>query len=1011
MEKMLKRKSSKTSLGLTQRAVMRFSDCVHTIKRCILGVCQCWPRLDELIEGHLDYQYQQVAYMIDRAFAGKASQAIMMLVVGTVNVVLAGFMYSVICWEYADWPDDPREEDSIIPYIEGVWHSWTFMADPGTHSDADRPASRMIAAVITICGIFFFAMVLGLVVDVIRDKMDSLRQGKSKIAEEYHVLCLGWTQQSIPIIEELCLAKESEGGGVIAILAERSKEYMETELSMQLPPRKRYGTRIVIRNGSPLLVNDLLRVGAHRAKAVLILAPVSAGPNEADANTVRAVLTLKTIPGMLRGFILAEVRDIDNEPLVRTVCDEQVEIVVSHDMIGRLMVMSVRQPGLAKVYEALLGFEGDEFYIEEWPEVVGEAFGDLQLFFPDAVPIGIITAEEEYLLDPPSGRRVLEGEQIVVIAADKNSYWPEERQAVAFEPPPARCENEAFVEKILICGWRRDVREILKMLDKIAQQGSEVHMITHCVPVAQREKALLEDGFHVGELRNVRLVHHFGNTSVRRQLDKLPLETFTSGMIFAESAFELDPMYADSHSLATLLLLRDIQVARVIDTEVSTVGPDMVFKKLSSVDRLAEDLHAHGAMLRCPVVCEILSPQTQATISQSKQLSSLSDFCQTNRLIAQVMAMITEERAVKRLLDQLLGCYSANIAVVPAERYAKSEERVSFYQLSQRASCYNEVLLGYQQRNTLGRTVLNPPNKEKPYRWDQFDFAVLQSQEDIECASLGLSSTGSVQLRMRANVRQSTQRLMAGATADDELASNTFVGVYSKKDQSDFSSEDPRLEIHQTPSVGDNLPSDKPPEDLSSQVEGISKRISQILGTVGDGSQEDFPVITHTYSSEYTTGEQTHETPDSSRDDREASASYDPDANPLLRESLACIAQLPQIPETENPELARPALKAVMQQMPVSERKKIRESLSVMQEALSLADRDVAYTPSHLAQESIAQWQRGDHACRNSSGKGVIKEEKTMSPRVHQMHIVQATRSMQARAFSSGVGLEPGYKD
>ena len=33
------------------------------------------------------------------------------------------------------------------------------------------------------------------------------------------------------------------------------------------------------------------------------------------------------------------------------------------------MLMSVRQPGLAKVYEALLGFEGGEFYMNEWEEL------------------------------------------------------------------------------------------------------------------------------------------------------------------------------------------------------------------------------------------------------------------------------------------------------------------------------------------------------------------------------------------------------------------------------------------------------------------------------------------------------------------------------------------------------------------------------------------------------------------------------------------------------------------
>lgn len=74
--------------------------------------------------------------------------------------------------------------------------------------------------------------------------------------------------------------------------------------------------------------------------------------------------------------------------------DELVEAVVSHDIVGRLMIMSVRQPGLlspvyhsprhfdvrlsmpglSRVYDQTLGFDGDEFYSDEWP-VVGVPFG------------------------------------------------------------------------------------------------------------------------------------------------------------------------------------------------------------------------------------------------------------------------------------------------------------------------------------------------------------------------------------------------------------------------------------------------------------------------------------------------------------------------------------------------------------------------------------------------------------------------------------------------------------
>lgn len=55
---------------------------------------------------------------------------------------------------------------------------------------------------------------------------------------------------------------------------------------------------------------------------------------------------------------MVEVCDIDNEPLVRMVGGAAVETVVSHDIIGRLMIQCARQPGLATVWEQLMGFDG-----------------------------------------------------------------------------------------------------------------------------------------------------------------------------------------------------------------------------------------------------------------------------------------------------------------------------------------------------------------------------------------------------------------------------------------------------------------------------------------------------------------------------------------------------------------------------------------------------------------------------------------------------------------------------
>ena len=86
--------------------------------------------------------------------------------------------------------------------------------------------------------------------------------------------------------------------------------------------------------------------------------------DRADAKTLRTVLALRSFRAPLRGHVVAEVRDVDNEPLLKLVGGDEVEACVSHDVLGRLMLMSAREPGLASVYSEVLGFDGDEFYSE-----------------------------------------------------------------------------------------------------------------------------------------------------------------------------------------------------------------------------------------------------------------------------------------------------------------------------------------------------------------------------------------------------------------------------------------------------------------------------------------------------------------------------------------------------------------------------------------------------------------------------------------------------------------------
>ena len=119
------------------------------------------------------------------------------------------------------------------------------------------------------------------------------------------------------------------------------------------------GTQLIFRRGNTQDITDLARVSAGAAAAVIVLSTNEGDADASDAKVLRTVLALKGLPAHapLRGFIVAEIIDVDNREIVEIIGGEDIEVIQSHDICGRLMLLAVRHPGLAEVYDCLFGFQ------------------------------------------------------------------------------------------------------------------------------------------------------------------------------------------------------------------------------------------------------------------------------------------------------------------------------------------------------------------------------------------------------------------------------------------------------------------------------------------------------------------------------------------------------------------------------------------------------------------------------------------------------------------------------
>lgn len=128
-----------------------------------------------------------------------------------------------------------------------MWLAWRFVTDGGDYDEG--AAARVVGVVLVLSGMLFFALLVGLIGDSIQSKLDDLKQGRNRVIEMRHTLVLGWSDKFVSLAGEvgcpptcvqhqecravaceslglhrfspsqLAKANESEGGGVVVVLA------------------------------------------------------------------------------------------------------------------------------------------------------------------------------------------------------------------------------------------------------------------------------------------------------------------------------------------------------------------------------------------------------------------------------------------------------------------------------------------------------------------------------------------------------------------------------------------------------------------------------------------------------------------------------------------------------------------------------------------------------------------------------------------------------------------------
>ena len=584
----------------------------------------------------------RVRYWVDNTFSrGTIALIAWLSLISATVILIAGAVLAITGF-------NQEGVDGGLSFGEAAWEAMMRTFDAGTMGGDTGWGFRWVMLFVTIGGVFFISTLIGVLTSGVEGKIEELRKGRSRVIENRQTVILGWSEQVFTILSELALANENQKNASIVILAEKDKIEMEDEIRDRVGKTGR--TRIICRTGSPIEMSDLQIVSLNTAKAIVVLSPESDDP---DSEVIKTILAIRHFPARRSEpfHIVAELRDPKNIEIAKVVGENEVEWIMTGNLVARIIAQTCRQSGLSVIYTELLDFGGDEIYFTSLPALDGKTYGEALDRFEKNAVMGIRKVDGSAQLNPPLDTRLIATDELIVIAEDDDKivYNSGSHAAVQEDRVTISAARTAAPEKTLLLGWNWRGAAILRELDNYVAPGSEAMVLTGIEDIA--EQILIE-------LVNQKVSALVGDITHRSTLEKVVDGGFQHVILLSEME-GISAHQADSRSLISLLHLRDLATRRGLNFSITSEMIDVRNRNLAEVARA-------------------------------------DDFIVSGRLISLMLAQISENKDLNNVFGDLFDPEGAEVYLKPAEDYITLGQAVNFYTVLESAKRKGETAIGYR---------------------------------------------------------------------------------------------------------------------------------------------------------------------------------------------------------------------------------------------------------------------------------------------------------------------------
>ncbi len=590
---------------------------------------------------------ERLEYKFDNMMSKGAVVLVGMLFLATaIVVILAGIIIALV-----------RGEGSVGV---NIWSSVMHVIDAGTITAADTSdvGFIIIMSIVTLCGLFVTSILIGIITTGFEEKLYNLRKGNSRIIESNHTVILGFNNNTYSLISETIEANENHKNGCIVILDDIDKEEMESAIGEVITDFKT--TRIICRKGNITDYHMLAKCSLESSRCIII-------NEDRDLITIKSILAINNYLKRRKlstntPHVVATIYDESNYQAAKIIGEEVAEIILVQDAISRIIAQTCRHPGLSDVLIELFDFDGDELYMENFPEVEGKVFRDVLCYFEKATVFGYKRAGKVAL--NPNKNTVMEKEDELILLVEDDGVAKVSLQQFNFdESLESKAELRDSTLTLLIIGANSKMKQIMLELDEFLGKGSKVIVANETIDISLEEVE--------NEFQNIEIIFEICDVNDRKNLERLTEREIEHVLLLSD---DCDNETSDAMTLLRLVHLRDISKIEGKTFSITSEMKDVANQKLAKV-------------------------------------AEANDLVVGSNIINLMLTQIAENRSLSDVFQELLRAEGSEIYIREASHYVKLGKEIDFYQVTDILRKRNEIAIGYKKQNGKGFDIITNPKK------------------------------------------------------------------------------------------------------------------------------------------------------------------------------------------------------------------------------------------------------------------------------------------------------------